>query len=526
MTVQILSIGGTTLFYGNVFNSSSRVGNFVAEYLCGYLRINTPCNVQLNYCSERDSLDNILKNMSKEASLYIIPLDIVNFELSVKISKRIKQGSNYAKICVFGHLVTCNYREIIDNYPCFDFAVVGDAEEPIKRLLKFFNGNQIANFVDENIVVRGDSRTVRSAICKDINRMPCFDFYEKYSQSDNRRRTHCISIKNNTCMGSCSFCWSRKGLILYKDAKRIIDEIDYVSKTFSVKDFYFTDNDIFDINCETTTQLLKDVFNGILNLKRNLTFFAFAKAKNISKEKLPLLNLMKQAGLYCLFIGIDAGNESDRILYNKMSTLNESKNALAILKSIGMWYRIGFIAVNPYSSMETLRENFLFLNDIGSPNYYHYGGLRVMVFKGTSLYRKLLDDDLLTSDFSFLNVYAYKYQHEEIITYLNFIYDELLPVIKEYDEVPFMALKRMYELTNKIYDLSEYSQFMSSYETNEVVLINKYFSHLFLNNDIAYCRKNRNYFVDSICNLSYNNKKLIEQFEKIYNQVPVIREDE
>lgn len=86
------------------------------------------------------------------------------------------------------------------------------------------------------------------------------------------------------------------------------------------------------------------LFEKIEQLNFNLAFSGFAKPKAIcNPQNYEVLQKMNKIGFHHLFLGIDAGNEWDRKLYNKRATLEEGKRALQLLDDIGISPRYGMI---------------------------------------------------------------------------------------------------------------------------------------------------------------------------------------
>ena len=75
-----------------------------------------------------------------------------------------------------------------------------------------------------------------------------------------------------------------------------------------------------------------------------------------------MIDKLVRSGVYSVFIGIEAGNEADLKLYRKTATLTENALALRACKENEIFAETGFICINPYSTLDTLRQNVDFIH--------------------------------------------------------------------------------------------------------------------------------------------------------------------
>jgi len=278
------------------------------------------------------------------------------------------------------------------------------------------------------------------------------------------------------------------------------------------------------VNSQENYDRLIDFSKRIISLNLNLVFSGFAKANSIVPNKQELLALMSEAGFYYLFIGVDAGNELDRFLYNKRATLQENQEALALLSENGIWARYGIISINPYSTRERLCETYKYLCKLKSANFYHYGGLHLQHLYGTKMYSLVKSDGLLKDDFSFLNVYGYKFQNEEIIPIVNFLRYEFLPAVNNI-KYQFYRLKHCFEkakhLTRKV---QHYQELISKEEEIEFQLLKEFFGHLYVATDLQYCKKMLPSFITTEKQRAKSFQLLCSVLEELIRATPLERD--
>lgn len=318
--------------------SSESYGNSGIEYIAYELRKNKEVCVNCLYYHNGESIEKIMSDIGSNYDIIGFSVYPTNYKQYISIANQLKQRSSKIVTIMGGGFVTLNWKDIVDDMSSIDYLIIGEGEEPFHSLVKYYlKNNNLVDFEHSSIVSK--TSRVNKIVCKnqDVERWCSFDYYENFSKEENKRKIHCLFTKTNVCTGACSFCCSLKGKVIYKTIDRIVDEIEYVSNKFGIRHFYFSDDNIFDIDSEETKSRLIELFKRIKGLNKNLVFSAFAKCNSIKRENIELYKLMSEIGFYFIFLGVDAGNEADRRLYNKASLLSENIESIRILSEVGIW---------------------------------------------------------------------------------------------------------------------------------------------------------------------------------------------
>lgn len=501
---------------------SFKYGNTGIDYLANFLRQNKNDQIDTRFFHHNESTEIIIDRLPLNYDIYGFSVFETNYYQMLEISQKLKQINSNIIIVFGGQFVTLNYFDMIQERRSVDYYVLGDGESPIKRIIDFHREKTGYLCNDPNIASNIDFSSKRANVESDINRGSDYDYYKYDSFDNNVQKTHCIMTKSNICAGNCSFCCSQKGKVHYKNIDRILNEIKHLAITYGVRKFFLTDDDIFDVDSDENRQRLNKLFDQIIALNFNITFSAFAKAKSIyNPANYELIQKMRKAGFSHIFIGIDAGNEEDMKLYNKSSKLKEGKKALEILKRNEISARYGLIFFNPYTTFERMQENYHFLIDVKSTNYYHYGGLFLQLLSGTRLLKMVRDDGLLKDSFSYLNNSEYYFLNKEIEPYAKFIKNEFLP---KADDVKnqFNTLKSVYALVSTVNEKAKkFASYIEEYEQREFFQISNYFGHLYEDGDIDYCRNNIDDYILDMKENSREYKDVILELRDIYRMTPL-----
>lgn len=460
------------------------------DQLVGYLRNKTFC-VDTLYFHNDETFNKIISRIENKYIFYAFSIFINNISICYKISEYIKQHFEDSLICFGGQFASLMYKDIFNVTKYVDFIILGDGEIPFEYLI---NNHKDINKIIEYpyIAYKSKNYDLYPYKNKKIYWKQCCDFFYRnkiYSNS-----TYNIQIKNNICTGNCTFCFTNKTVDIYfKDIDFIIDEITYINKKFNIKTIYFSDDDITDPNDITAKYYLIDLCNKIIerNLKINIVCYLKASSFHNNPLDITVLKKMKEAGFIAAFVGIESGNEYDLKLYNKKSNLEENKNIISILRDNGILPLVGFININPYSTIDSLQHNFIFLKSIHSTNIEHYSNSVLLVYKYTPIYKKLLKDGLLKSNYSYLNTKAYGYicsDVERIVEFLNkyFLEDEEINKFETINSLLLICaeLERYNNNVDKM--LGEVSHINNEY----FHVYSHYFERLYMNQDIQFCKNN------------------------------------
>lgn len=480
--ICLLSLGGSSIPYGNIFNDSKKFGNYNLEYLASFLERNsiTTNLLYFNFCDS----NLIIEKRLIAYDIVILFIDYLNNKKIATLCKNIKKIKSNIKTIGFGKFIDRNYTNYY--FTDLDYLCLGNPMESILSMIQNdFDQNSILN--DEHVFCKDVNSLKTPNAFYDFTIIPKNDYY-KMDNVDVRYKTYILSTRNDVCFGNCSFCLSSKGKYLYRDPDSVILEIKSAIQ-LGVRDFLINDNDFFEIWSDKNNQeRVWRIINELSKIKEKITISCFAKSKTIIQIDDECLRKFKSSGLYCVFLGIDAGNSDDKKLYKKWSTLEDDRLALRKLNKLNIFSRVGFICVNPFSSLKSLKENYEFLISINSSNIYHYGKLRAILFKGTSLYKKACDCQLVKNEES--PIAEYDFENKDVIQTIKFLDDFFLKLDSNKKYYPFISFKRKFEETKflAVEATQKYDKEVFEIESQEFFDIKNFFEIVYVDNDLSKAR--------------------------------------
>lgn len=509
--IGLVSIGGTSISFGNIVSASKKFGNKNLEYLDSFLK-SKGYESKIIYCSVRTPVENDVGELSTYFfDVIVFFIDLLNARKCIEICKGLKQLNGDVKTICFGRLIDNSYKEILTTCNCFDYACLGDPERSIDELIQN-NFSTQGSF--KSVATQRDLENKEMASFFDADLQPSQGYYVNGVGTDNFYKTYVLETQKNVCFGQCSFCWSRKGKYEYRTFDSVFSEIQGAYDR-GIRDFLITDNDLFDIWNEKREKELLRLFHSIQFANPKCTFSFFSKSKTILKIPDSTLIELNKCGLYCVFVGVDAGNNQDKALYKKGSSLREDFEAIEKLNHIGFFYRVGFIFTNPYSTLDTFRENYKTLTKIRSANIYHYGHLKLMLLPGTKIYFKALNDGLVRGK----GVYDYVILDPEARS-ISILVDSVIENLEKKKFYPFITLKRKYEELKSISGLSErYCDRISQYEEEEFNSLKKFFGTVFLGCSPTFAKIDADGFVDWELERSRSFRAMAEKIENDIREV-------
>jgi radical SAM superfamily enzyme YgiQ (UPF0313 family) len=220
-------------------------------------------------------------------------------------------------------------------------------------------------------------------------------------------------LASRGCPWKCSFC----SIITFYDGNgtrgrrrrnpvRIVDEIEYLVCERGIRLLLFQDDDFLAGG--------RDAREWALTIARELTArglqnrlrFKFSCRSDEVREELlvPLI----EAGLSHVYLGVEAGDAQALKTLNKSISPDVHVRAGEILRRLDLSFDFGFMLLEPWSTVSTVRNNLRFLRDFCAGGYAAAGFCRTLPYVGTPMEDRLraegrLSGPALEADYKFLD---------------------------------------------------------------------------------------------------------------------------
>jgi radical SAM superfamily enzyme YgiQ (UPF0313 family) len=202
-------------------------------------------------------------------------------------------------------------------------------------------------------------------------------------------------LASRGCFRDCVFCSIRAfygtppGKIHRKRSpENIVNEMKELHDK-GVKIFFFQDDDFLQLGYNWLQK-----FTYLIE-QRKLNDIMFKISCRSDEIKPKIIALLKNAGLFLVYLGIESGYPEGLEFMNKHLMVEDSLDAIKILNDAGILFEYGFMLFEPISTFESVRTNLNFLKQIigdgSSPAVF----CKMLPYSGTPLEEQLRKENRL-----------------------------------------------------------------------------------------------------------------------------------
>lgn len=229
------------------------------------------------------------------------------------------------------------------------------------------------------------------------------------------------------CYSRCTFCAT---FALYGEAKdnwwrcrqpfSVVDEIEMAADQ-NIHNIQFADDNFIGSDPDRAEKIARQIIGR--NLKVNLRFDA-----RVTDVKEPLFRILKEAGLKRVYLGCESGSRQDLKLFRKGTTVEQNVRAVNLAKSLSIEVNTGIIMFHPLSTLETLHDNIVFLEEVEDEPALVQLASEMFIYKGTPFYRDMAALGLLNAPLTTYQILdpATRWVHREFFKYAKQAQAELI----------------------------------------------------------------------------------------------------
>ena len=334
-----------------------------------------------------------------------------------RVATKIKQHNSETIICVGGVLSTYYGKTLLEECGAFDIAVKGEGEITFHEIVScIYEKKDIHG-------VKGIFYRSHGDVCENLDRpsiedlniltMPARDYLMDKNLSIAQIST------SRGCVGICSFCASQLSWKKWRGRpiSQVVDEIEELTTQYNIRIFNFIDASFEDP--DPGLSRMTEMVDEIIRRSIAIGYFADFRSDFYKKADDAVMKKLKDSGLCGVCIGIESGNDEDLKIYKKRTTVEDNNISIAFFKSYGINVEPGFINFNPYTTISKLKKNIRFLEHNGYACNIDYIVNRFKMYPGTTLYGRVLSDDLVHKDMK--SDYAYSFIDHQINDLYEFV---------------------------------------------------------------------------------------------------------
>jgi len=297
-----------------------------------------------------------------------------------------------ARICLGGPHFNATSAEAF-RYMDADFIVIGEGEFPLLELYQKLDEGDFSAVA--GLAFKMDGREVVNSprpLIEDLDALPHPDLRQMETRIDYRVR-HGVYPRATSLMASrgcpfrCSFCdvhTTQGRKLRLRSPENILEEIQYNIEAFSIREFVFKDS-TFTIN----KRWVHDLLDRMLRERLRISWSINTRVNLIDRE---LVEKMKEAGCRRVSFGVESGEPTILRNIRKGISVEEVRDAFAIMRDSGLESHAFFMIGNPGESPETADCTIRFAKEIGA-TWADFSA--TVAYPGTLLYKEAVENRLL-----------------------------------------------------------------------------------------------------------------------------------
>jgi len=339
---------------------------------------------------------------------------------AIEIAQLVKEMRPQVKVVFGGAHASIMYDQLLSNYPCIDYIVIGEGE---MTLLELAQGNDVAGidglaYREHGAVIKNKTRQY----VENLDELPfpawhLIDFTKYppwgrgYKNGINLGRAPRVPVVfSRGCKGHCDFCsswWLWRGY-RHRSPRNMADELEMLYRTFRMRHFCFVD-DAMSVDMQATMELCDE----IVARKLKIAFSITTRTDCVDEQ---LLKKLKAAGCYQIAFGIETGSPELLTKIFKENSVETSEKAIHMAKAEGIRVTALIMVGNIGETYETITDTLNFLkrtqpDELGS-------GIGLYIMPGTKLYRECKHRGVIDDDFWLTNepyrIYTEEHSLEEL----------------------------------------------------------------------------------------------------------------
>ena len=350
-------------------------------------------------------------------------------------------------VTIGGHFPSLCPDEVLAHFPELDSVVRYEGEQTLLELVECIQAGRDWREVP-GIAYSADGAMVETqarALIPDLDSLP---FPHRPYEADRIGGFLTLPLlASRGCARRCSFCsihtfyrTAPGKVVRVRKPAKVVEEMLYLERHSQVRVFLFQDDDFplwKNVGRRWATELANRLHDS--GLADRTIWKISCRAEYVEPE---LFSMLRDAGLFLVYMGIESGVESGLATLHKQMTVEQNLAGVETLKRLDIQFGYGFMLFDPSSSFDSVRENVGFLRRMVGDGSAAATFSRMLPYGGTPIRDQLRDEgrlrgDLTRPDYVFLDLRLNDYYrqlsqvvrpwiHGEGLSYqLNYALDEL-----------------------------------------------------------------------------------------------------
>jgi radical SAM superfamily enzyme YgiQ (UPF0313 family) len=385
--------------------------NLGVSCLASYLREKNMKVKVLNANIMRLSLEDMVSIIMQDNPVLVgisVLYDLHAFQ-TAQLIREIRKSGYKGHITLGGPFAAFTYQYFLSTFhDRLDSVVRGEGEIPLYQLMAALKNNEQWQHIRG---VSSLNKTQKFAFINNGNGevenledlpYPSRDALDALKEAGVPPRVASL-YSSRGCYGQCTYCHAPATAKMVdakkwrlRPAEKILDEIDYLVRTYSVEYIYFNDDNFMGYG-PAAKQRLIELAQGIIDRGIKVHFHGECRVDTKSFLDPEFLLLMKEAGFKDVLLGLESGSQTTLNRWRKGTTVNGNLTATGMLSDMGFDVEPAMILVDAYTTIDEFADSVSFIKEaklhkLGFPLYLFN---RLVVFPGAPIEMELAANNII-----------------------------------------------------------------------------------------------------------------------------------
>lgn len=363
------------------------------------------------------------------------------------MAKTIHKELPYSIIGCGGIGASLRYQDFI-KVEFVDLVVIGEGENTVLEIVSMIRNNDMKSLENiHGVVTKHNLYYTKRTLISNLDSLPFMarDTLDERIKELSSQMVSQFELRifcGRGCFGSCTFCANiaaRKmcngNSYRQRSIENLTMEMELLHNKYGVSRFSFWD-DNFIPRGDAGYKKIKEIYDMVKKLSFVPILGIQTRVDTVNDEKIKIL---QAAGVQNVYLGVENIDVDELNILGKHVSPQQIRDALTVLYKYGYSYnseskyrlRIGYIAFNPYTTINAVRRNFDFMDKFNIP--INKLNKKLLAFHGTRIRERIENDNLLKDGFD------WKFVHsgvEQLYLSINTIVNLYLTY---YDKIRFIS---------------------------------------------------------------------------------------
>lgn len=293
-----------------------------------------------------------------------------------------------------GHFPSLAPEETLDLLPALDTVVRFEGELTLTELMAHLDAPESWGAI-QGLAFRQDGHVVLTPprpLIADLDSLPPVARDEPKEVGGGLLMASMLASRG--CLYNCAFCSIRQfygsspgPLRRARSPEAVVDEMAGLYNGAGVRIFLFQDDD-FAARTHAQRAWVQAFMDALVAAglvgdgRAKVGWKISCRVDDLAPD---ILEAMLDHGLVGVYLGVESGSEQGLKVLNKRVTVDQNRQAIALLKAYDVAMSMGFMLFDPGSTVATLRENIRFLRETGADGHFPINFCKMLPYAGTPI---------------------------------------------------------------------------------------------------------------------------------------------